>query len=247
MIDSLFFIGEPFEFKPGILIYPPKVKDVITNQHYNTYSRMLTFSQEEIEDIFVENGQQLEQYPTPLEFLLGNSFNNREYEKIAKESFSFFIKKDVTFLYEEKKILIGKLEDILKKVTSVEQIVYIDEDNFFDFQNYIRQAINVKVVEKPDPDEHPRIKAMKAKMRLRDRVKAKQNGGISLFTSMNAICCMGIGITPLNIGEMSYTAIFSIMNMYQDKEKYDLDIRSLLAGADSKKIKPEYWIKNSEK
>ena len=25
-------------------------------------------------------------------------------------------------------------------------------------------------------------------------------------------------------------------------KKYDIDIRSLLAGADSKKIKPKYWI-----
>jgi hypothetical protein len=58
---------------------------------------------------------------------------------------------------------------------------------------------------------------------------------------------MGIGITPLNIGEMSYASIGSIMNMMQNKEKYDIDIRSLLAGADSKKIKPTYWIRNSDK
>jgi hypothetical protein len=57
---------------------------------------------------------------------------------------------------------------------------------------------------------------------------------------------MGIGITPLNIGEMSYASIFTIMKTYQDKEKYDLDVRSLLAGADSKKIKPKYWIKETD-
>ena len=27
-------------------------------------------------------------------------------------------------------------------------------------------------------------------------------------------------------------------------EEYDIDIRALLAGADSKKVKPKYWIKN---
>jgi hypothetical protein len=32
--------------------------------------------------------------------------------------------------------------------------------------------------------------------------------------------------------------------MYQQNEEYDIDIRSLLAGADSKKVKPKYWIKN---
>ena len=58
---------------------------------------------------------------------------------------------------------------------------------------------------------------------------------------------MGIGLTPLNIGEMSYASVGTLMKMMQDKEKYDLDIRSLLAGADSKKIKPKYWIRNSDK
>ena len=55
---------------------------------------------------------------------------------------------------------------------------------------------------------------------------------------------MGIGITPLNIGEMSYAAVGILMNVYQQKEKYELDISSLQAGADSKKIQPKYWIKN---
>jgi hypothetical protein len=89
---------------------------------------------------------------------------------------------------------------------------------------------------------------MKAKARLRDRVKAKQNAknGITLFNTMTSICCMGLGLTPLNIGEMSYVAMQGILNQYQMKEKYEIDIDSLLAGADSKKIKPKYWIRNFE-
>jgi hypothetical protein len=55
---------------------------------------------------------------------------------------------------------------------------------------------------------------------------------------------MGLGISPLNIGEMSYAAMEALARKYQEKEKYDLDIKSLLAGADSKKIKPQYWIRN---
>jgi hypothetical protein len=31
---------------------------------------------------------------------------------------------------------------------------------------------------------------------------------------------MGLGITPLNIGEMSYVAMESIIRKYQEKEKY---------------------------
>ena len=55
---------------------------------------------------------------------------------------------------------------------------------------------------------------------------------------------MGIGLTPLNIGELSYAAIPVLLATYQQKEKYQIDIDSVLAGADSKKVKPEYWIRN---
>jgi hypothetical protein len=115
----------------------------------------------------------------------------------------------------------------------------------------IRAAIGEKQEkppEPPNPNEDPRVARIKAKARERDRIKARKGtqNGISLSTSLMAICCMGIGITPLNIGEMSYASIGPIMSMLQNKEKYDVDVRSLLAGADSKKIKPKYWIRNSD-
>jgi hypothetical protein len=55
---------------------------------------------------------------------------------------------------------------------------------------------------------------------------------------------MDLNLNPLNIGELSYAAIPVLLATYQEKEKYDIDIRSLLAGADSKKVKPKYWIRN---
>ena len=87
---------------------------------------------------------------------------------------------------------------------------------------------------------------MKAKARYRDKIKAKQNAGLDLTSLMAAICCMGMGLNPLNIGEMSYASISILINTYQNKEKYEIDIASIQAGADSKKINPKYWIKNLE-
>ena len=93
---------------------------------------------------------------------------------------------------------------------------------------------------------------MKEKIRERDRVKARQaakgntSDGISLITCLTAISCMGIGLTPLNIGEISYAALGILMNFYQNKEKYGIDIASIQAGANAKKVNPKYWIKNLE-
>ena len=250
MSKERFFLCEPVQFKPGIKIYPPTVRDVVTNDSYGMYGQLLTYSQEEIEDEFIESGKELKTYPTPIEFMLNNSFHYKEYEKHCKAAFSFFIHEEVNFLYEQKIIVVGDLKEVLSNVSSIEDLVMIKEEEFFDFQNIIRECLGKKPVEPPNPNEHLKIKEMKRKARYRDKVKAKNvarsKDGVSLFTSFVSICCMGLGITPLNIGEMSYIAIESILRKYQEKEKYDLDIKSLLAGADSKKIKPKYWIRNFE-
>ena len=84
---------------------------------------MFLISQEEIEDQIMEAKGSLEETPpTPLEFLLINCYNNKELEKKAIEGFIFFIHEKVTFLYEDKKILIGDLEEIVKNITSSEEL-----------------------------------------------------------------------------------------------------------------------------
>ena len=248
MIDELFFLGSPLLFKRGINIYPPKVKEVVENPRFTQYGRLLTFSQEDIEDQFLEAKKQLDTYPTPLEFLLNNSYHNKQYEQLCKEAFQFFLHQEVTFLYAQKIIIIGDVQKNLKNAQTIEDLIAINEEEFFDFQNVIRKAIGKDEVEPPVVDEDPRITEMKRKARRRERLKEKQSqkkeGAITLYTTLVSICCMGLGISPLNIGEMSYVAMQAILRKYQEKEKYQLDIDSLLAGADSKKIKPKYWIKN---
>jgi hypothetical protein len=42
MSKELFFIGAPKEFKPGVLIYPPTVKEVVENDFFAHYRQILT-------------------------------------------------------------------------------------------------------------------------------------------------------------------------------------------------------------
>ena len=250
MTDIRAFIGAPLNFKNKLNIYPPSVREVVTNPKFGMYSRILTITQEDIQDELKKAGKEMDVYPTPYEFLLGNCYNSKEFRDLTLEAFECFCHTKIAFLFEEKKIIIGDVEKLVQEISDVQKLEYLLEDEYFDFQNLIREGMGDKPVKLPepiDPNEDPRIRRIKEKARERDRIKAKQagKGGISLDTCLTAICCMGIGITPLNIGEMSYAAVGPIMRVMQDKEKYDIDIRSLLAGADSKKVKPKYWIRNS--
>ena len=255
MSNAVTFLGFPKDFKQKFLIYPPTVKAVISNENFNQYRTLLTLSQEDLEDIFIKDNKEkgFNQYndfqvPTPFEYLLANSYHNKEIEELAKEAFYFFTKQEISFLYEQGLILIGNLEEEIERVGNhLESLVFLKEDDFFEFQNMIRECLGEDKIEPPDPNLHPKIRRMKALARYRDKVKAQKGMGITLETTLVSICCMGIGITPLNIGELSYAALSTIVQTYQNKEKYEIDVRSLQAGADAKKVKPKYWIRNLDK
>lgn len=239
MSNLNFLFGYPEEFKNLCMVYPPKVRDTF-NKKFSLYSQILTISQEEIEDEYTERKLDIKELLTPFEYLLNSAYNDQEFKRYIEEAFMFFIHEPVTFLFEQKEIVIGEISEI----KSIEELRLLTEEDYFDFQNLIREALGRDTVEPPNPNEDPRIKAIKAKARYRDKIKAKSNKGITLKTTLSSICCMGIGITPLNIGELSYAVIPVLLSTYQAKEKYSLDIDSLLAGADAKKVKPEYWIRN---
>lgn len=243
MIEEKLFLGLPLDFNGKCRVYPPLVRDVVGNDHYGQYQRLLTISQEDIEDEMVKTseGGRPQNIPTPLEFLLSNAFYSKEFYDVAVGAFEFFIHESVSFLYERKLVLIGDIKEALTKAESIDDLVFLSEDDYFDFQNTVRRACGMMVVEKPNPDEPERLRIMKAKARYRDRIKAKQGNGLSLHSLMNAICCMDMGVTPLNVGQLPYAALNSLVDVYQRKEKYELDTRAMLAGA--KKVHPVYWIK----
>ena len=248
MIEPQIFMNLPISFQDVCLIYPPSIREVLQNERFGQYVKLLTTTEDDLkEELFKNSDKKI----SPFEFLLINCYHSAEFLQVVRDAFRFFTHQEIEIIYETKQIHIGKYYETVLAIDNVDQLKFLNEENFFDFQNTIRCALGETKIappEAPNPNEDPRITAIKEKARRRDRIKAKQKnkGGISLTTTLVAICCMGIGITPLNIGEMSYAAIGPIMKMMQEKEKYDIDIRSLLAGANSKKIKPKYWIRNSE-
>ena len=248
MINEQVFINAPLNFEKGVKIYPPTVKEVITQSYFPIFRKLLMSSQEDIEDDIEEKVKnkelKIDKIPTPLEFLFSSIAQDKRIEMLAKEGFKFFTHEEVTFLIEQKIVIIGNLEKKLKTINNIDELPILNETNFLEFQNLLRQSIGEKIQEPSDPNENPRIKQMKAKARLRDKIKAKKNG-IPLSATLVSICCMGLGITPLNIGEISYASVSAIMERYQAKEKYEVDIKSMLAGA--KDVKLKYWIRDLDK
>ena len=247
MIDEKIFLGYPIDFKDICQIYPPTVNDVVGNKDFLIYQSLFTMTQEELEDAYAESN--IETIPTPFQYLLMNYYQDEGMREKIHDAFDKFIHEPVTIIPEIEMLLIGKKEDEIDPDVDLDNPRLLTEENFFDFQNMIRMVMGEKEVKLPDPEEEnldPRIKRYKAKIRASEKIikRRKAKDAPSFGTLLAAICCMGIGLTPLNIGEISYACVHWLVTMEQQKEEYDIDIRALLAGADSKKVKPKYWIKN---
>ena len=246
MIEA--FLKLPQKFKNLCIIYPPTINDVLKEETKGLIN-ILTISQEEIDDLFVDKVDQQGKpiiSPSVLEYFLVNCMYNKTFEQQFIKSFELFIHEPVSILYDVQSIIIGDLQKETLRVKEIKDFRILNKNNFFEFQNGIRAALGEKTIEPPKPNEDPRIKRMKAKARYRDRIKAKKGLGITFEETLVSICCMGIGLNPLNIGEISYAATKQLVEKYQQKERYDIDIKSLLAGADSKKIKPKYWMNKND-
>lgn len=236
MIDANFFCGLPRTFQNICSVYPPTVKEVLSNPQFYQCCKLLTYSQEQLEDDLAD----AKEIPTPLDFLFINAYNNKEFREVAKSAFRLFIKQDVSLIYEKKCILIGG-EQAVAQAKSISDLKFLNEDNYFEFQNMVRAAVGIEPVVPVDPNESLITKRLRKKVR-QSKKKLSKSGGTSFGCNLAAICCMNVGINPLTIGEMSYMSVSVLTSMYQQKEKYDTDIRSLIAGADPKKVKPKYWI-----
>ena len=238
------FTGIPFTFSDICMIYPPTNQDIITTgyEKFTTFVNILTVTKEDISDDFYKDEKNKGIIaPTPLEFLFIN-YNNPDAEKAmqfktsVENAFYFFTREKIKMVSLVKTILIGEIS----------QGKYITEENYFSFQNLIRESLGRTPLTPPDPNEDPRMERFRAKQRERDRVKAKQQSknGIDYVSTLSALCLIGAGITPFNLKDLTYAASNMLIRTYQNKDKYETDVRSLQAGADSKKVKPKYWIKN---
>ena len=248
MIDERVLLGFPIDFKDICQVYPPTVNAVVGNKDFGIYQSLFTMTQEELDKAFLQD-ERVTQIPTPFQYLLINYHQDEQVRQKIHEAFNYFIHEPVTIVPEIEMLLIGKSEDEINPDVDLENPRLLTAENYFDFQNTIRKSMGMENEKPPEPEEEnldPRIKRYKMKIKQSEELlkKKKSKQAPTLGTLLTAICCMGIGLNPLNIGEISYACIQWLITMEQQKEEYDIDIRALLAGADSKKVKPKYWIKN---
>ena len=120
------FLKLPINFQNICKIYPPSVNDIYSDKNYSLYHNFFTTSQEDIEDLFVENDlmKPNTKIPTPFQFLISQAFNNLDtYEKI-KKAFKFFCREEITILFDRAEIMLCNLEEKIMDRYEKTKILY---------------------------------------------------------------------------------------------------------------------------
>jgi hypothetical protein len=101
MINPSILIGEPLNYNGKLKIYPPRVKDVVTNPNFNIFYKVLTITQDDVKDEIGNKLGQNEKMPTPFEYILLNCQYVNGFATMLRGAFQFFCHTDVSFLYQQ--------------------------------------------------------------------------------------------------------------------------------------------------
>jgi hypothetical protein len=233
------FLGLPIEIEGLCKVYPLTFDEIAAEDlgfgKYHFYVNLFTMAESDIMAMMSQKGIQLPEDFSTFDYLMLMSLTDSNFFLDLKKAFKTFFKEEVMMLPEKKLVVIGS--PVEKRVLTKEAFTIMAE--IISAQNCLPKR------EAPPKDETPMQRKFRLKREERERVKAKSKKGdqIDLADMLSSLCVSGIGITPFNMGKLTVYQAKEMLERIQAKEMYDLENRMLIAGADSKKIKPKHWIR----
>lgn len=249
------FLGAPYKLGSICKIHQLKIDEIINDKtgigldKYYYYINMLTMEEEDLKEVFNKKKQEgLIEMPinftldmSIFQYLMLSAANDKSFFLDFKTALSTFIKEDILISTKKGVIIVGN--PIEKRV--------ITEKEFSEIGVALRLFNKMRVKEAPPENETPMQKKFRLKREQRDRVKEKQQAksgdAIAFADMMSSICVMDAGVTALNIGQYTIYQIKDLLERAQAREAYYTELDMLMAGADSKKIKPKHYVRNLQK
>lgn len=216
-------------------IKPLTIKEIVTigTMRYKQLLGILLLDEVEIANLIKEKTGEsipLEQIQ-PLSYLLQNAENSDYFSLELQLAFTTFIGENILLLPKIDSVLIGSPKD--KRL--------ITKDNFRDFQDILRIQ-NKKEMKEPPPENESfgqrKMRLLRERVEEAKRKQAAKEGNDGLdFSELLEIA----SVYGIDFDKNTLYGLYALIKRFQAKEKWDQDIRMLCAGADSTKIKTQYW------
>lgn len=247
-------LGAPYQLSNICKIHQLTIGEVVKSKDnpdamgmakYNYYINLLTLEQEDILEIAKEKGtnpKNLENINI-FEYLMDSAEHDENFFLELKTALSTFIKEEILISPKSKMIIVGKPKE--RRI--------IREQEFEELAMVLRFFNRMRIKQPPPENETPMQKRFRLKREMRERVKEKQQkkkadeNSPDFADILSSICTMGVGINLSNIKDFTIYQIKEQLERAQLREQYYTELDMLMAGADSKKIKPVHYVRNLQK
>ena len=233
-----FYAGIPAKIDNLCKVYPVTLREIATvgAKNFYSYLNLFTLEKEDIDEFLKQQG--IEEDLTPFQFTLINAVGDQQYLNNLQEAFKFFLHEDkITVLADNEAIVLGELtEERLMMEENFNAVCTIISN-----QNMVQKSSAEERMNNPsDAKAAQIIKKIKEGRKIREKNKSSDLDFVDLVASLAA---KANGINALNVWDLTYYAFNDQFKRMQMIEEYDNARQSILAGADPKKVKLEYWMK----
>lgn len=230
--------GIPVEIPKLCTIYPVTLREIanIGAKNFYSYLNIFTLNKEDVDEYFANSG--IEEDLTPFQFMLVLTQSDPQYLISAQAAFKLFLHEDnVMFLPSNEAIVLGDIAE--ERVIDNEKFEAIKQ--IIETQNILEtESADARMDNPSDAKAAQIIKKLKEGKKMREKVK--KGSDLNFSDLVASLAAGGNGLNILNVWDLSYYAFNDQFKRMQMKEEYENTYKSLLAGADPKKVKIRYWI-----
>lgn len=223
--------GQPIQISDVCLVHPLTINE-IAYMGYESYDIALTNLIAEPKDFNIPN-EMIQEYDLDTFKVICDGMNNAndEYRNLIKKSIQIFVREDV--MYFNDVFCIGDIND--SRILS--------RDNYEEFKRIIKlqNCIDKKQGEFDNLANSKAEEIAKKILKGRQSIEGKEK--IYFDDLISVLAANGNGLNIKNVWDLTmyqFNNQFSRMKMIED---YDINIRSILAGADANQIELKHYIR----
>lgn len=238
-----FFVGIPTEIGNICKVYPVTVREIATigAKNFYSYLNLFTLDKEDIDEFLQQQG--VEERLTPFQFTLINANEDKQYLENLEKAFKFFLHEEqITVLVDNEAIILGDINEgrVLKEEDFNTVCAIIIEQNMVN-----KSSAEERMNNPSDAKAAQIIKKIKEGRKIREKKSSDSN--LNFIDLVASLAAKGNGLNAINVWDLTYYAFNDQFKRMQMIEQYDNARQSILAGADPKKVKIEYWLRPIEK
>lgn len=232
--------GDSF-YIDGIGEIKPLTLNEIKNIGYTNYMRYLNLFTVNVEDFFNK-----ENIPDNIKINIFDLIINSGNQELINEfinALKIFIREEKIYLHiESNLIFLGEIYDEINKNKIITRNNFEELIKIIKLQNYLVNIDKDKYNPKNEKAKKIIEKLKKAKQAINKSKKNDDNENIDFADIVSAVSTKSNHINKKNIWNLTMYQLIDEYNRLNMIDQYDINIRSLLAGADSKKIKIKHWM-----